>query len=347
MDDQKQKLSIFATRTELYAATGERFEIYVQYILNLIHPNYIGTRIHGDGGIDGIILCREKQKVPIIYSIYAPEKSTNWKSKLKKIKKDLNNMNKYAEKFDDYEIRFIFNFKFNIEEAEEFVKVMNEDGRRYEHFDPDKILGIIPDNAAMQKAIGFVDGIHVNTTDLIDYNNHIFAGEVLKILNDMDHREDTLKNMDIIKNLRYSVLSYLSLEENEFNKLIKIRNFSLNSKFEKYIEHHFFYPNRNLFEITKVNSNCERAHIVTKNKLGIISYNKKEYIEKYGDDWKERGEISKFSDDKMMVIVKDLRVIYTILNNCYMEIESKGNFKLFNILRNQYHRIPNRHLKIV
>lgn len=313
-----ERLKTFNSLKELESATGERFEIYAQYMLSLIHTGYIGTRIHKDNGIDGILLSRESRDVePVIYSIYGPERGTNWTSKLRKIKDDIESIKEYVDrKFAKYTVCFVFNFKLAGDEISELDNYCSDEGITYSFLYPEKLFIELEDNTKLiTNAVAFLDGIEVEAEDITDLNNHIFAGKVLEILCQINEGDDTVDKLEKIMILKYKLLSYLPLEA------LKLKQWSKNRIFA--------VTNRNEFkEKTTVNQGYKTVYIF-ENKTGKIKkFNEESYENTFGNKLEYIPTISISGNGLYAIKIEDLEVIFFLLNNCYLQLQNKGSFNL-------------------
>ncbi|MBD8523823.1 hypothetical protein [Lysinibacillus fusiformis] len=316
------KLKTFGSLKELESATGERFEMYAQVMLSLIHSNYIGTRIHKDDGIDGILLLREcGSGDPRIYSIYGPEKGTGWNSKFPKIKYDIARIKEFTEgKFKDYTICFVFNFKPAGEELIELNNYCNSEGVKYVFLYPDKLFNELEGSTKLINAIAFLDGIDDEGRELTDWNNHIFAGKVLEILCQINESDDDIVDkLQTILILKYKLLSYLP------SKVVK-----LTTDFKNTV---FVLPKKKLFkEMTTVNQGCRTVYIYDKKKRKINQFSEESYKNISGKKLELTPTLFKLEQGLFAIKIEDLYVIFFLLNQCYAQLENKGKFSLSKAL---------------
>ena len=317
------KLKTFSSLKELESATGERFEMYAQYMLSLIHSSYIGTRIHKDNGIDGILLSRESSREDtVIYSIYGPEKGTGWSSKFSKIKDDIDRIKEYVDgKFVKYTVCFVFNFKLAGEEIAELNKYCTTEGITYDLLYPDRLFGKLEDNTKLiVNAIAFLDGVEADTNELTDWNNHIFAGKILEILCHINEGEDTATKLKAINALQYNLLSYLPL------KVLKLVQ-------DPYKADLFIVPSKKaLKQSTVVNQGCTTVYIYEKKTSEIKKLTEKEYENMFGINPEYIPTVSKMDKNIYSIKIENLYIIFFLLNQCYGSLENSGEFSLSKAL---------------
>lgn len=316
------KLKTFGSLKELESASGERFEMYAQFMLSLIHSNYIGTRIHKDDGIDGILLLRETGSGdPRIYSIYGPEKGTGWNSKFPKIKYDISRIKEFTEgKFKDYTICFVFNFKPAGDELIELNNYCKSEEVEYVFLYPDKLFNELEGSTKLINAIAFLDGIDDKGHEITDWNNHIFAGKVLEILCQINENDndigDKLKTILILK---YKLLSYLP------SKVVK-----LNTDYTNTV---FVVPKKKLFkELTTVNQGCRTVYIYEKKRHTIKQFSEESYENTFGRKLDLTSTLFILDKGLFAIKIEDLYVIFFLLNQCYTQLENKGEFSLSTAL---------------
>lgn len=317
------KLRTFSSLKELESASGERFEMYAQFMLSLIHSSYIGTRIHKDDGIDGILLSRENGRgEPIIYSIYGPEKGTGWSSKFPKVKYDIARIKEFTEgKFKDYTIYFVFNFKPAGEELIELDNYCKSQKVKYEFLYPDKLFNELEGSTKLINAIAFLDGIDDEGRELTDWNNHIFAGKVLEILCQINESDDGIsdKLLTILK-LKYKLLSYLP------SNVVK-----LNTDFTNTI---YVLPKKKLFkEMTTVNQGCRTVYIYDKKRRTINQFSEESYENIFGTKLELTPTLFKLDKGLFAIKIEDLHIIFFLLNQCYAHLENSGEYSLSKALK--------------
>lgn len=332
MADNRNILRSIPTLRELESATGEQFELYAQFILNLIQPQYIRTRIHKDNGIDGILFLREsgKLKSPEFYSIYGPEKSTRWPAKLSKIKKDIQSIQNFAKnKHMSYSICFIFNFYLGGDEVE-FLRRLSEETRiPFVFLFPETLIGRLEaDSKQLLKAMAFINGVEQEPYELTDWNNHIFAGKVLEQLIRLSNFKDVGERLLIIAGLRAKLLTYLPWQEFEVKPIARI-----GTKQETNSSLSIYRPNRSLLaERTQVNQGCRTIYIIHKGSNIVNQFSEEKYIEHYGNNLKYKPSVFKLGETMIAVKIDDLAIIHWLLDFCYQVVENSGNFSLYAVL---------------
>lgn len=323
------KLKTYSTRQELYSATGERFEIYVQFILGAIKDDYIGTRIHKDNGIDGLIFSKKIKKSPNkLFSIYGPEKHTLWSKKFKKIQSDFQKMVMYYQDDDnEFEINFIFNFKLSTQEAIEINHLITQFTENYKIYDPDKLISLLENTSQIQNVVSFISGTEPEERELIDYNNHIFAGKALEKLISLSEIKDTGDKIQEVLKIKYDLLTYLCIDD--FKRPMRS---SIKKAYQFPI---YVVPEKEVMKKnTKVNTGCESAYLIKKNNSVIEKMSKSKYETIFDKKWNEGFEIEKINEKNLIIKVKDLEVIFRIVNLCQNNLERRGDFNLFRVIRN-------------
>ncbi|WP_214823860.1 hypothetical protein [Exiguobacterium algae] len=327
-------LRTYGVKKDLEYATDNNFETFVQYILGLENNNYIGTRMKRDDGVDGLIIKRESndKKSVVLYSIYGPEQSTRWNIKMRKIENDLSEMIKHAVKYDEFTFKFIFNFKLGFEQAEAFESLMHQNEIKYELYNPEKLITLLKTDSQIQSAVAFIVGIEGEDRPLTDFNNHVFAGEVLKVLQSFDLKEDLSDKMKKINDMVLQVLSYLSGEH------LTIRPCLFSQKQESNAQLYLVPDRRQLVEKTKVNSGHETAYLVHDKKKEIQRLSKEEFQMLYDGLWEEQLTVLSPYKGCLAVKVENLLVIYTILEKCLRDFENSGDLDLYKVLLRMNHQ---------
>ena len=318
MGNDFAKLKTFSSLKELESATGERFEMYAQYMLSLINVGYIGTRIHKDNGIDGILLSKEsKSGETVIYSIYGPEKGTGWTSKFTKIKDDIDSIKGYVNgKFKKYEICFVFNFKLAGNEIYELDNYCTAESITYFYLYPEKLFRELEDNTKLiTNAIAFFDGVNDEGREITDWNNHIFAGKVLEILCQINEGDDIADKLKTIMILKYKLLSYLPPEVVKLKQLPNNKIFAIPRKSE-------------LKEKTAVNQGHKTVYIFERKTGKIKKFDEESYVNTFGNKLEYLPTISRLENGIYAIKIEDLNVIFFLLNKCYLQLENTGFFDL-------------------
>ncbi|TCI33822.1 hypothetical protein EVJ29_13105 [Exiguobacterium sp. SH4S7] len=328
----QDKLRTYGVKKELEYATGDMFETDVQFILALENHNYIGTRMKKDDGVDGLIIKRESnnKKSVVLYSIYGPEQSTRWNIKMRKIENDLSEMIKHAAKYDESMFKFIFNFKIGFEQAEAFESLMHKNEIKYELYDPEKLITLLKTDSQIRSAVAFIVGIEGEDRPLTDFNNHVFAGEVLKVLQSFDLKEDLSDKMTKINDMKLQVMSYLSNE----HMRIGPRFFSF--KQESNVQLYLVPDRKQLVEKTQVNSGLETAYLVHDKKKEIQRLSKEDFQMLHDGLWEEELTVLSPYKGCLAVKVENLLVVYQILENCLSCLENSGDMDLYQVLLRMY-----------
>ncbi|MEJ9307215.1 hypothetical protein ABEW33_27335 [Priestia megaterium] len=226
-------LNTWITLKKLENATREEFERYAQFILLLIHKNYIKTRLNKDDGIDGYALLRndypytERDKddslidVYEFFSIYGPEAKTDWSEKRAKIAKDLNSIVSYSieSKSKIGKWFLITNFDFTHSYEAEIAAMCKEVGVEYELYYPQKMVSLLDEPEHMYKALAFVDQAPAPRRKLTDFYFHIFTEESLKLLAEYQNRTTT-EQLELVNYIHNKILLYVPEEEymNSYHK---------------------------------------------------------------------------------------------------------------------------------
>ena len=332
MADNRNILRSVPTLRELESVTGEQFELYAQFILNLIQPQYTRTRVHKDNGVDGILYLREsgRKNPPVFYSIYGPEKSTRWSAKMAKIKADIQSIQNFTRnEHMNYSICFIFNFYLSGDEIKYFDQLSDEIGISFIFLFPDTLISRLKaDSEQLLKAMAFINGVEQEPHDLTDWNNHIFAGKVLEQLIYISNYKDVGERLQIIASMRAQLLTYLPWQEFQVESWVRParkQSASLNQSIYK--------PSRSLLvERTQVNQGCRTVYVVKKGSNTVNQFSEEEYIKNYGDNLKDKPAVFKIGQSMIAVKIENLAIIYRLLNICYQRVENIGNFSSYSIL---------------
>ncbi|TWT08188.1 hypothetical protein FQV26_10370 [Planococcus sp. CPCC 101016] len=332
MADNRNILRSVPTLREIESAWGEQFELYAQFILNLIQPQYTRTRVHKDNGVDGILYLREssKKNPPVFYSIYGPEKSTRWPAKLAKIKKDIQSIQNFSENEHlDYSICFVFNFYLGGDEVKSLNRLSKEMGILFIYLFPDTLISRLEANSKqLLKAMAFINGVEQEPNELTDWNNHIFAGKVLEQLINLSNYQDVGDRLRIIASMRAQLLTYLPWQEFHVDTWIQPSRKQVTN-----LTKSIYKPRNSLFvEHTQVNQGCRTIYVVKRDSNIVNQFSEEEYMKIYEDDLINKPTVFKIGQTMIAVKVENLAIIYRILNICYQRIENIGSFTLYNVL---------------
>lgn len=311
---------------EVEYATGEQFERYAQYLLTLMHATYIGTRIHKDKGIDGLILERGSKRAPtIFYAIYGPEKTTVWAKRLSKLKSDVMKIMEYAKDKDmDYSITFILNYRMaNADEVFGLKAFMDGHQIPFSVFDPNRIFSSISGGSNLQNAVAFIHGIEQEEAELTDFNNHVFAGKVLDKLQAFKRHDDIKDKMDYILRMRSQLLSYITVHDFRLMGGKDAHNLYIMPKYDV------------LMKQTKVNWGCRTAYLLDDSQATKVRrIDEETFTKMFEQSFDEGSSIIRVGEKGFAVKIENLGVMFTILNKCYIELElyGDGDFSLYTII---------------
>lgn len=326
-----RRLKTFSSIQELESATGTRFEMYAQYVLTLIHPNYIGTRLHQDDGVDGLIISREpKRETPaIFYAIHGPERYTGWSNKFNKLKKDVQSIESFASSnFESFTVKFVLNYQLSASEAVALHQWMETKGFVYETLTPQRLFSKLTGGVGqLQNAVAFIDSIEQEDRPLTDWNNHIFAGKILENLSTIDAKADITDTMNWILQMRAYLLSFIGIDDIRVSPGFSYKDSSNNTPLRVLPKMAVLKKN------TQVNSGCRTVYLIDRETPKIRKLADDEYENMYLMNLDEKDPVFIHDFRTIAVKVEDLSAIYQFLNHTFANFEQHGKSSLYLVAK--------------
>lgn len=326
-----RRLKTFSSIQELESATGSRFEMYAQYVLTLIHPNYIGTRLHQDDGVDGLIISRKSKREisAIFYAIHGPERYTGWSNKFSKLKKDVRSIESFASSnFESFTVKFVLNYQLSASEAVALHEWMDAKGLAYETLTPQRLFSKLTGGVGqLQNAVAFIDSIEQEDRPLTDWNNHIFAGKVLENLSTIDAKSDITDTMNGILQMRAYLLSFVGIEDIRISSGFSYKDGSNNTPLMGVPKMPVLKKN------TQVNSGCRTVYLIDRETPKVRKLSDNEYENMFLRNLDEEDPVFVHDFRTVAVKVEDLSSIFQILNHTYANFEQHGKSSLYLVAK--------------